>query len=394
MRVKPSSTLVRVPPAPRGVSPEWFSDRALGLRQLSIERWGEAQAVDMVGRSPSFLDLLAKIEKVSRYREPVLVTGESGVGKEGIGQAIYLFGDAPGSPFVSVNCPQFQEDNLTVSELFGHVKGSFTGAVGDRRGAFEEADGGALFLDEIGDLLPAAQAMLLRVLATGELRPLGATRTRSVNVRVIAATNKPLNQLAMSREFRYDLLFRLRHFHLQVPPLRDRGDDWRLVLDYCLHRLSLKYGVRKQFSAGALRILEQYAWPGNVRQVVGVVNMGYAMADADTIEVDDFSSLLERSEPPSDAEVPLLDRVVKFGEDFWTAVYKGFMDRDLNREQVRTMIRQGLVAAGGNYRRLLDLLRLPASDYQRFMLFLRHHDLKPRSGSDSPAAANGNDLID
>ena len=391
MRVKPSSALVPAPSAHGDLSVEWLSERALRLRQLSIERWGEAQAVDMVGRSAALIDLLAKIEKIARYREPVLVTGESGVGKEGIGQAIYLLGDKPGAPFVSVNCPQFQEDNLTVSELFGHVRGSFTGAAGDRPGAFEEADGGAIFLDEIGDLLPAAQAMLLRVLSTGQVRALGGSRTRSVDVRVISATNKPLNQLAMSRAFRYDLLFRLRHFHLQVPALRERGDDWRLVLDYCLHRLALKYGVRKQFSAGAMRILEQHTWPGNVRQVVGVVNMGYAMADAELIEADDFVSLLERSEPGGDGEVSIFDRVVKFGEDFWTTVYKGFMDRDLNRSQVRLMVKRGLVAAGGNYRRLLDLLHMPASDYQRFMLFLRHHDLKPRAGSDS---SNGADPVD
>lgn len=365
----------------------WFSERALRLRDLSIARWGEAQAVDMVGQSPALLDLQARVEKVARYREPVLITGESGVGKEGIGQAIYLFGDPPGAPFVSVNCPQFQEDNLTVSELFGHVKGSFTGAHADRRGAFEEADGGVIFLDEIGDLLPAAQAMLLRVLATGELRPLGATAPRRVRVRVISATNKPLNQLAMSREFRYDLFFRLRHFHIQVPPLRERGDDWRLIVDYCLWRLAQKYGVQKHFSPGALRVLEQYSWPGNVRQVVGVVNMGYAMADGATIEVSDFDSMIERAERPGEEDVSLFDRVVKYGEDFWDAVYQPFMNRDLNRGQVRELVQRGLVAAGGNYRRLLDLLGLPAADYQRFMTFLRHHDLKPKAGVRGDAEA-------
>ncbi len=367
--------------ADRAPMTDWLSEPAQRIRRISTERWGGAQAVDLVGRSPAFVDLLTKIEKVARYREPVLVTGESGVGKEGIGQAIYLFGDPAPAPFVSVNCPQFQEDNLTVSELFGHVKGSFTGAIGDRRGAFEEADGGVIFLDEVGDLVPAAQAMLLRVLATGELRPLGAVRTRSVVVRVISATNKPLNQLAVSREFRYDLLFRLRHFHLQVPPLRDRADDWRLIIDYCLHRLACKYGVRKQFSTGAVRVFEQHSWPGNVRQVVGVVNMGYAMADGEVIEIDDVSSLLERDEDTGET-VSLYDRVVVYGEGFWPTVYKGFMDRDLNRAQVRAMVRQGLMAAGGKYRRLLDLLRLPASDYQRFMDFLRQHDLKPRASAE------------
>lgn len=382
MRGKLTSALGSSADRPGLHSFEWLSEPAQRIRQLSVQRWGEAQAVDMVGRSPAFVELLTKIEKVARFREPVLVTGESGVGKEGIGQAIYLLGDPPSAPFVSVNCPQFQEDNLTVSELFGHVKGSYTGAVGDRRGAFEEADGGVIFLDEVGDLVPAAQAMLLRVLATGELRPLGSTRTRSVSVRVVSATNKPLNQLAVSRAFRYDLLFRLRHFHLQVPSLRERGDDWRLILDYSLYRLARKYGVRRQFSAGALRVLEHHSWPGNVRQVVGVVNMGYAMADRDTIEVKDVASLLERGEDVGE-HVSLYERVVRHGEDFWGTIYKGFMDRDLNRDQVRAMVREGLVAAGGKYRRLIDLLRLPATDYQRFMDFLRQHDLKPRANGEA-----------
>lgn len=376
MRVKSSSASSAV--AARTPPSEWLSAPALRLRDLSVRRFSENQALEMVGRSPAFVDLLSKIEKVARYRAPVLVTGESGVGKEGIGQAIYLLGDPPNAPFISVNCPQFQEDNLTVSELFGHVKGSFTGAVGDRRGAFEEADGGVIFLDEVGDLVQAAQAMLLRVLSTGELRPLGATRTRSVNVRVVSATNQPLNQLAVSREFRYDLLFRLRQFHLQVPPLRERGDDWRLIVEHTLNKLAVRHGVRKRFSAGALRVFEEYTWPGNVRQVIGVVQMGYAMADGETIEVKDVASLLERHDDIGE-RVTLFERVVKYGEDFWSTVYKGFMDRDLNRDQVRAMVRQGLMAAGGNYRRLVDLLRLPAADYQRFMTFLRHHDLKPRA---------------
>src|SRR5262249_52790070 len=158
--------------------------------------------------------------------------------KEGVAQAVYLFGQMIGRPYIAVNCPQFQEDNMTVSELFGHTKGSFTGALTDRRGAFEEADGGVLFLDEIGDLHPTAQAMLLRVLASGEVRPLGATKHRTVEVRVVSATNRPLNRLIMNQQFRYDLFFRLRHFHLDIPPLRDRGDDWRLVMDYWLARLS------------------------------------------------------------------------------------------------------------------------------------------------------------
>jgi DNA-binding NtrC family response regulator len=357
----------------------YLSPAALRIRQLSMEWWGEQRALEIVGRHPDLLAALAKVQKFGRYREPVLVTGESGAGKEGFGQALFLFGHAKGAPFVSVNCPQYQEGNLTVSELFGHARGSFTGAVSDHRGAFEEAHGGALFLDEIGDLNQGAQAMLLRTLSTGELKPLGASRVRQVDVRVISATNRPLNQLVMTQQFRYDLFFRLRHFHVHVPALRERGDDWRLLLDFALLKLAKQYGVAKRFSPDALRLLEHYPWPGNVRQLLGITAMGYAMADGDVIEPSAFANLLDGDgASPDDDREALYERVVN-GEGFWTTVYEPFLNRDLNRAQVRAIVERGLLAAGGSYRRLLGVFHLTSEEYQRFMDCLRHHDLKPRA---------------
>jgi DNA-binding NtrC family response regulator len=348
------------------------------LLALSIERLGPDRAIELVGLAPSLNDALARLEKVARYREPVLITGESGAGKEFFAQAVHLFGGARHTPFVPVNCPQYQEGNLTVSELFGHTRGSFTGAIADRKGAFEEADGGVIFLDEIADLHASAQVMLLRALATGEFRPVGATRSRTVDVRVVSATNRPLNQLVMQNQFRYDLLFRLRQFHIAIPPLRERGDDWRLLVDYQLARLARQYGVAKRFSAASMRVLERSPWPGNVRQLIGVVKTGYAMADSSTIEPDDFALQLEESDTGRSADGPgPYERVVDQGEEFWATVYEAFMNRDLNRSQVKAVIKSGLTAAGGNYRKVLELFRLPATDYQRFMDFLRHHDLKP-----------------
>jgi DNA-binding NtrC family response regulator len=279
---------------------------------------------------------------------------------------------------VSVNCPQYQEGNVTVSELFGHVKGSFTGALADHPGAFEQAHGGVIFLDEVGDLHASAQAMLLRALSTGEYRPLGSTRTKSARPRVVSATNRPLNQLAMSNDFRYDLLFRLRHFHLPLPPLRERGDDWRLIVDYCLSRMKEQYGVAKRFSPRAIDFLTGYDWPGNVRQVVGVVSTAYAMSDGEVIEITDFESLIERpAEPDADSVAGRFERVVRGRENFWEIVCQAFLDRDLNRAQMKAIIKKGLSMSEGSYRRLLEVLHLPAADYQRFMDFLRHHDLKP-----------------
>lgn len=333
----------------------------------------------MVGQSPVMANLQAKLEKFARYQEPVLIVGESGAGKEHIAQALYLFSRAAtaSAPYVPVNCPQFQDGTVTVSELFGHTRGSFTGAVGDRRGAFEEAEGGVIFLDEIGDLPQPAQAMLLRTLATGEYKALGSDRPRMASARVVSATNRPLNQLMLEEKFRADLFFRLRHFQVDVPPLRERGDDWRLLVDYCLRRLAARYGTPKTFSKAAMRLMEGYGWPGNVRQLVGVVNTGYAMADGDVIEPADFEARLTGQTPTAPSVDELYDRVVSGAADFWVDVHQAFMDRDLNRGQVRELVRKAFDAAHWNYRRLVDVLRLPATDYQRLMDFLRHHKLKP-----------------
>jgi transcriptional regulator with GAF, ATPase, and Fis domain len=354
----------------------FLTERALALRQASVEVSGGRAPVEIVGLSEPMDALLVKLDKIRKYNEPVLITGESGVGKEWFARSVHLLSPRRPRPLVTVNCPQFQEGNLTVSELFGHTKGSFTGAVADRRGAFEEAQGGVLFLDEVGDLHPLAQAMLLRAIALGEYKPLGSDRSRTADVRVVAATNRDLNQLVLVNQFRYDLLCRLWYFHLSIPPLRERGDDWRLLMEFYLYRLAAHHGVEKRFSPAALRILENYKWPGNVRQLIGVVTMGYAMADSDVIEPSDFASEMEKYGRPGDDMDSLYERVLG-GATFWEAVYEPFMNRDLNRTQVKAFIRRGLGNADNNYRRLLDLLQLPASDYQRFMDFLRHHELKP-----------------
>jgi DNA-binding NtrC family response regulator len=365
---------------------EFMNERALGLRALSVERWGENRAIELLGFASSFVELQTKLAKAARYKEPVLITGESGVGKELLAQAVYLLGSAQGAPYVSVNCPQHQDANLTVSELFGHTKGSFTGAIADHRGAFEEAHKGVIFLDEVGDLDLTAQALLLRTLQTGEFKPLGATRSRTADVRVVAATNRSLNALVLTKQFRYDLLFRLWYFHLAVPPLRERGEDWQIILEHRLRKLAQQYGVAKKFSSESLKLLREYHWPGNVRQLISVVTMGYAMADGQMIEPHDFAAEIDKPQEPitleqigpqqQSVEMDLSIRL-QVGVDFWREVYQPFMERDLNRGQVKRLVRTALSESGGNYRRLLELLRLPPSDYQRFMDFLRHHNLKP-----------------
>jgi len=374
--MKRVATRIDPPPIPEPDT-NFLSEQALQVRQHSIKEWGPNRAVNMVGRSPCFVELLAKIEKIAKFGEPVLITGESGVGKESIAQAIYLLSDLRGGPFAPVNCPQYCDGNLTVSELFGHRRGSFTGAVTDRKGVFELAEGGVIFLDEIGDLHLEAQAMLLRALATGEFKPIGADRSRVSEARLVAATNRPLNQLVGARQFRNDLYFRLRYFQVPVPPLRARGDDWRLLLDYSMALLRAKYGVVKRFSPSSLKLLEGYDWPGNVRQLISVATAGYAMADGDAIEPEEFQGLLEEGEGSGDSVDETYRRVVEGGESFWNEVYRPFLDRDLNRREVRAIVKRGYLAASGNYQNLVELFHMSRSNYQRFMDFLRHHRLKP-----------------
>ena len=356
----------------------FLGDVALQVRAFSVEAWGESHAVEMAGRDPSYLALLAKLLRVAPHDEPVLIMGESGSGKEALAQALYLLGMRRGRPFVSVNCPQYQDGHLTVSELFGHRKGSFTGAIVDRKGCFETADGGVIFLDEIADLHMSAQVMLLRALAAGEFQPLGSDRARQVNVRVIAATNRPLDKLMVAEEFRHDLFFRLRYFLLTVPPLRARGDDWQLLLHYALEKLHARYGVAKRFSRESLDLLSRYDWPGNVRQLMSVATVGYALCEGDVIEPGDFAEQLDsHGASQADSAEDLYERIMSRREDFWKVVHDAFIARDLNRSQVRAFIAKGLADAKGSYRELVALLGLPRASYHKFMDFLRHHRLKP-----------------
>ncbi|HLM67969.1 MAG TPA: sigma 54-interacting transcriptional regulator, partial [Longimicrobium sp.] len=306
-------------------------------------------------------------------------------------------------PFFSVNCAQYTESQLIASELFGHKRGSFTGAFEEHRGVFTEADGGVVFLDEVGELTLPAQAMLLRVLSEGELVPVGDTRVRSVNVRVIAATNRDLRALVAQGKFREDLLFRLRYMQLHVPPLRDRGADWRLMVEHYLRRLNADTGQDRRFSERALERLSVYPWPGNVREVRAVVETSHSLcAHGGVIEPATFEEQLECTDPRPDAfagepaghaafasadaavsaaspaaATSLVGRMTGGTETFWNLVYEPFMDRELNRGEVRAVVEEGLRRSNWSYKRALQVFGVNQDDYLKFMDFLRHHRLKP-----------------
>ncbi|MET0399639.1 MAG: sigma 54-interacting transcriptional regulator [Longimicrobiaceae bacterium] len=360
------------------------SEFARHVRVLSTEQWGERSAVALVGRHASLLEAQEKALFFAQADAPVLVTGETGSGKEIFARAVYLCSSRRGRPFVSVNCAQFHDNQLISSELFGHRRGSFTGAVGDHKGVFEEADGGVVFLDEVGELSQAAQAMLLRVLGEGEVVRVGESRARRVDVRVVAATNRDLRGMVAAGRFREDLFYRLRFLHLHVPPLRERGDDWRLLADFWLRRLEARSGVEKRLSPASVARLDAYHWPGNVRELRGLMEMCHCLALRDRyIEPVLFEQHLEPDGTPGPvpsaaAAVPRGTTGVLEGEgNFWTRVYEPFMDRELSRSQVRAVVEEGLRRSDWSYKRALRVFGVEPDDYLKFMDFLRNHRLKP-----------------
>ena len=242
----------------------------------------------LVGKSAPMARLRAEVVRAAPTTATVLVVGESGTGKELVAREIHKGSRVAGGPFVQVNCAAIPEE-LIESELFGHEKGSFTGAVRKQTGKFVEADGGTIFLDEIGDMSARAQAKVLRVLEAGEVEPVGAARVRQVSVRVIAATNRDLTESIREGRFREDLYFRLNVLPVRTPPLRERTEDIPELVEH-FSRLFSQRDNRKprRFGQSALNVLKARSWPGNVRELRNLVERVIIMADADPIEAKDL----------------------------------------------------------------------------------------------------------
>jgi DNA-binding NtrC family response regulator len=243
---------------------------------------------NIIGKSPPMQDVFALIRRLSASAVNVLITGESGTGKELVARALHFNSPRAKKVFVPVNCAAIP-DTLLESELFGYKRGAFTDARQDRQGMFIEADGGTIFLDEIGDLTPALQAKLLRVLQEKEVRPLGAARSEKVDVRVLSATNRDLVQRMREGAFREDLFYRLNVIEVVLPPLRDRAEDVLPLSDHFLLEAAQRTGKRiSAFTQPALKILLAYPWPGNVRELENVVERAVALAEGDQIGPDDL----------------------------------------------------------------------------------------------------------
>jgi two-component system response regulator HydG len=268
---------------------------------------------NVIGRSPQIRDLLTRVSRVAGSDATVLITGESGTGKELVARAIHAGSPRATKPFVAVNCAAITE-TLLESELFGHAKGSFTGAVRARRGLFEEADGGTLFIDEVAETSIGFQAKLLRALQEGEIRRVGESSSVRVDARVIAATNRDLHLAIAEKRFREDLYYRLAVVPIVVPPLRDRKEDIPLLAQHCLDRYNQRAGTSRVLTEGAVARLLAHDFPGNVRELENAVEQAAALAGRDELSAEDFP-LDQRSTPtPAGAEAGPLAAAVESAE--------------------------------------------------------------------------------
>jgi transcriptional regulator with PAS, ATPase and Fis domain len=340
--------------------------------------------VQLTGSSTKIKELQAEIDRVARSDAKVLITGESGVGKEIVSRSIHYGSPRANMPFAPVNCAGLPEA-LLESELFGHVKGSFTGAYRDKVGKFESAHMGTVFLDEIGEMTLRMQGLLLRFLETGEIQRVGSDGgARHFNVRVIGATHRNLRDMIAQGTFREDLYYRLNVIQIQVPPLRERRED---IPELATHFLNKFVAANRSPITGitpeAMQALVSYSWPGNVRELENLIERTVVRVHNQTIEPDDLPSELRahssvpmgpRRERRRTVADDLYARLTQQHESFWSAVYPLYMNRDITREDVRNVVRHGLRDSRGSYKIVARLFNMEPTDYKRFLTFLRKHD--------------------
>jgi two-component system response regulator HydG len=354
-----------------------------------------SDVTELIGTSSEMQELREEIARISASEAKVLITGETGVGKELVARAIHTSSRRASGPFVAMNCAGMPE-SLLETELFGHVRGSFTDAYRDKAGTLEIADRGTVFLDEVGDMTLRMQGLLLRFLETGEVHKVGSDLMgRRVDVRVIAATNRDLRSLVDEGRFRDDLFYRLNVIHLVVPPLRARRSDIPLLADHFLARCRrLRPAVRNGADEAAdlaavslapevIAALATYPWPGNVRELQNAIERIVVKARHPAAGLDDLPpeirhhgshALRPVRERRRTAADELYERIKGDGESFWTAVYPLYMRREITRDTVRVLVTKALQESRGNYRIVARLFNLQSGDYKRFLNFLRKHN--------------------
>jgi transcriptional regulator with GAF, ATPase, and Fis domain len=265
---------------------------------------------------------------------------------------------------------------LIESELFGHKKGAFTGAITDRQGLIEEANGGTFFFDEIADISPYLQAKLLSVIEDKELRRVGENRARNIDVRFILATNKDLPKLVANGKFRKDLYYRISILAFQISPLRERKEDIPLFVEWFLNEIDAEFKKEKKLNPKALQKIMEYSFPGNVRELENLIRRGYVLAERKEINPENI--IFEEGGEEEEVPAMLLKEMVIKGRNFWEVVHEPFIRRDLNRRQVKDVISLGLKKTGGSYKNLLFLFNMGSGkkEYKKFIDIIRHFKLR------------------
>ena len=337
----------------RGVKTKRKEEERVNLRQ-AMTRSVSRDAI--IGRSDKMENVFRLVERVAPARSTVLISGESGTGKELVAKAIHEASPRADMPFVAVNCSNIPSE-LLESELFGHTKGAFTGAVAAKKGLFEVADTGSIFLDEIGDLRPETQVRLLRVIQEREFTPLGETATVKVDVRIIAATNVDLKEAVRNGTFREDLYYRLSVVPLELPPLRERNEDVLPLTKHFIHKYNLENGrdISENLSPEVLSLLENYYYPGNVRELENIIERAVVIAPTDEITVECLRPEVRNPELAfemmKDSEGFSADIDISRGVNFYDEVRRFEID----------LIRRALDQTGGHQSRAARLLGLNAT---------------------------------
>ena len=322
-----------------------FEKRRLSEDNLNLRKFVDTQyrPENIIGESEEMKDVYRLIERVSQTDATVLITGESGTGKELVAKAIHFSGSRKTGRLVSLNCSAIPE-TLLESELFGHEKGAFTGALGHKKGLFEYADGGTIFLDEIADTPASIQAKLLRVLQDSSFMPLGGNKEITVDVRVICATNRDLREMIRQNRFREDLFYRINVLTVELPPLRERGEDVALLIKHFL-------AGRKKIHPATLSMLSRYNWPGNVRELKNLLDMLTTFTDNDTIMLEDLPPEIDKAACLQDMDGASYTEIKK-------KVLDGFN---------RSLINRCLVKHNGNITKAAEELKIDRANFQRLM---------------------------
>jgi transcriptional regulator with PAS, ATPase and Fis domain len=363
----------------------------------------------LVGVSAAIRTVEEEVNYAARSGAKVLITGESGTGKEIVARLIHARSTRRASPLVTLNCAGLP-DTLLESELFGHVRGSFTDAHRDKSGWLERANGGTIFMDEVAEMSLRMQALLLRFLETGEIQRVGAdNRHTPLDVRVIAATHRKLIDHVAEKTFREDLFYRLNVIHVEVPPLRERREDVFVLLRHFFQHFSTAHQLPiPDVSAEAIDYLTKYTWPGNVRELRNIAERLILRSENGSVHVQSLPREVMRdsNRPSAAAAVPTLsvpqtifERILKDRASFWAEAYEPFMARNLTRADVRELIRLGLDYTCGNYKLLVSAFNMRPEEYKKFMNFLHTYQChvpfqgfriapsKMQGRSDSPTVA-------